>query len=80
MGLQFCPLAVGICDESRRTIAPYTTRQQGPGTTGFGRSNAPQPAHSWKQTHASVGIVSVDRCPQFGQVTSLVVIISNSRR
>jgi hypothetical protein len=25
--------------------------------------------------HASVGIVSIERCPHFGQVSSLVVII-----
>lgn len=38
---------------------PYEQNtQQSP---AFGRKSTPQPVHSWKYTHASLGIVSFER-------------------
>jgi hypothetical protein len=44
---------------------PYEQNtQQSP---AFGRSIVPQPAHSWKNRHASVGIVNASSRPHAGQ-------------
>jgi hypothetical protein len=41
--------------------------QQSP---GWGLSRVPQPLHSWKNRHVSVGIVSALACPHFGHVST----------
>jgi hypothetical protein len=47
---------------------PYEQNtQQSP---AFGRKNALQRVHSWKYTHASWGIVSIETCPHSGHVSS----------
>ena len=49
---------------------PYEQNtQQSP---AFGRSNAPQPAHSWKNAHASVGMSTRASWPHAGHRSSEV--------
>jgi hypothetical protein len=48
------------------TVPYEQITQQSPGN---GLSNSPQPAHSWKCVHESVGITSTLEWPQTGQAS-----------
>lgn len=55
------------CIGGHFTLPNEQNTQQSP---GFGRSTVPHPVHSWKNRHASTGIVSVVCLPHSGHVNS----------